>query len=137
MEKRSPTFHGKRSLPVNPIKGLHHMIPGEFGRGIPPAPDQIFNAGFRDGLYRRVPHVQFQNNLNYLKGYVEGCRSVSSQDTFVSCLRSSNLNTVLQCFQNWEIDQERFGIGTIALGYRGDYWIVLVSQDLYEKALPF
>jgi len=113
------------------------MIPGEFGRGIPPAPDQIFSAGFRDGLFRRVPHVQFQNNLHYLKGYVEGCRSVSSQDTFVSCLRSSNLAAILYSFRSWEIDQERFGIGTVALGYRGNYWVVLVSQDLYEKALPF
>lgn len=113
------------------------MLPADNGRSLPPAPDQIFSAGFRDGLFCRVPHVQYQNNLHYLKGYVEGCRSVSSQDTFVAFLQSSDLSTVLRSFRSWEIDQERFGIGTVALGYRGDYWVVLVSQDLYEKALPF
>ena len=73
----------------------------------------------------------------YLKGHIEGCRSVSSQDTFVSRLQRSNLAAILYSFRSWEIDQERFGIGTVALGYRGNYWVVLVSQDLYAKALPF
>jgi hypothetical protein len=44
------------------------MIPRDSWRNNPLAPDQIFSAGFRDGMNARAPHPQFQSNVHYLKG---------------------------------------------------------------------
>jgi len=106
------------------------MIPRDSRRNKPLAPDQIFSAGFRDGMNRRVPHPQFQNNTHYLKGYVEGCRSVGDSSEMVAFWQSSSLDSALQSIRVWEQDQARLGIGSVALSYR-------ISQDLHDAALPF
>ena len=53
------------------------MIPNSSWQGTPLAPDQLFSAGFRDGMNGRATHPQFQDNTHYLKGYAEGCRSTT------------------------------------------------------------
>lgn len=88
-------------------------------------------------MNRRVPHSQFQNNLHYLKGYVEGCRSIPDHSTLVAFCRTHSLDLALQSIQLWEQDRERFGIGSVALSYQNGLWIVLVSKDLHDLALPF
>ena len=113
------------------------MIPRHLRQGTPLAPDQIFSAGYRDGVNRRVPHPQFQTNLHYLKGYAEGCRSVPTCRTPIAFTRSVSLESALQLIASWEQDRERFGLGNVALGYRDGWWIVLVSKDLQDVALPF
>ncbi|MBW4489506.1 MAG: hypothetical protein KME12_17100 [Trichocoleus desertorum ATA4-8-CV12] len=140
------------------------------------APDQIFSAGFRDGINRRTHHPQFCNNSSYLQGYAEGCRSIpdscNTQIRF-SCptcqqdeqrlnatvgsrsiqrsarkvgqavselipfSRRSTLDSALQAMWIWEQDQKRFDFGTVALGYHNGWWLVLVSKDLHDLALPF
>jgi len=85
----------------------------------------------------RAPHPEFQNHSHYLKGYAEGCRSMSDTPTFVAFFQSSSLTEALQSIQLWERDQERFGFGKVALSYHSGYWTVLVTQDLHDVALPF
>lgn len=113
------------------------MIPRDSWRNKSLVPDQLFSAGFRDGMNHRVPHPQFQNNIHYLKGYVEGCRSVSDSSTMIAFCQSSSLDSALQSIHLWELDQARLGIGSVALSYRNGYWVVLVSKDLHDAALPF
>ncbi|MBD2153100.1 hypothetical protein [Leptolyngbya sp. FACHB-16] len=113
------------------------MIPRDSRRNKPLAPDQIFSAGFRDGTNRRALHPQFQNNIHYLKGYAEGCRPVSESSLMIAFCQSSSLDSALQSIHVWEQDQSRLGIGSVALGYRTGYWVVLVTQDLHNAALPF
>jgi hypothetical protein len=113
------------------------MIPRDSRRNKPLAPDQIFSAGYRDGMNGRAPHPQFQNHLHYLKGYAEGCRSIPDTPAFVFFFQSSSLNAALQSIQLWERDQERLGLGKVALSYRNGYWVVLVTKDLHDVALPF
>ena len=113
------------------------MIPRHSRQGTALAPDQIFNAGFRDGMNRRIPHPQFQDNLHYLKGYAEGCCSASDSPTLIAFCQMPSLDFALQSIQHWEQYRERFGFGTVALGYRNNSWIVLVSKDLHDAALPF
>jgi hypothetical protein len=113
------------------------MIPRDSWRNKPLAPDQIFSAGYRDGMNGRAPHPQFQTNVHYLKGYAEGCRSIPDPPTFVAFLQSTSLTAALQSIQLWERDQERLGMGKVALSYRNGYWTVLVTQDLHDLALPF
>lgn len=88
-------------------------------------------------MNHRVPHPQFQANSHYLKGYVEGCRSIPNSPILVAFCRSSSLDSALLSIQLWERDRERFGFGSVALGYRNGWWIVLVSKDLHDRALPF
>ena len=113
------------------------MIPRHLRQGTPLAPDQIFSAGYRDGVNHRAPHPQFQTNLHYLKGYAEGCHSIPNRPTLLAFQQSASLNTALQSIASWEQDQARFGFGRVALGYHNSYWIVLVSKDLHDAALPF
>jgi hypothetical protein len=113
------------------------MIPRYSWRGTPLAPDQIFSAGFRDGMNRRVPHPQFQDNLHYLKGYVEGCRSITPNPELIAFCQMPSLDSALRSISLWEKDRERFGFGTVALGYCNRWWTVLVSKDLHDAALPF
>lgn len=47
------------------------------------------------------------------------------------------LKAALESLQLWEEDQQRYGIGFVALSFHNGYWLVLVSQDLIEAALPF
>jgi hypothetical protein len=116
---------------------LSPMIPRQPRHSKPLAPDQIFSAGFRDGMNHRPPHPQFQDTLHYLKGYAEGCRSVADRPTFVAFCRSASLDTALQSFHLWEKDRERLGFGSVAISFCTGWWIVLVSQDLHDAALPF
>jgi hypothetical protein len=113
------------------------MIPRHYRQGTPLAPDQIFSAGYRDGANHRVPHLQFQTNLHYLKGYAEGCRSVLTYPTLIAFTRSASLESGLQLIASWERDRDRFGFGRVALAYDNGWWIVLVSKDLHDAALPF
>lgn len=94
------------------------MIPRHSRQGTPLAPDQIFSAGFRDGMNRRIPHPQFQDNFHYLKGYAEGCCSIPNNPTLIAFCQMPSLDSALQSIQHWEQDRERFGFGTVALGYR-------------------
>ncbi|MBM0744987.1 hypothetical protein JOY44_26060 (plasmid) [Phormidium sp. CLA17] len=113
------------------------MIPRHTRHGTSLAPNQIFSAGFRDGMNHRVPHAEFQDNLHYLKGYAEGCCSSPASPTLIAFCQMPSLDSALQSIQHWEQDRERFGFGTVALGYRHSLWIVLVSKDLHDIALPF
>jgi len=113
------------------------MIPKQFRQGTPLAPDQLFSAGYRDGRNGRAPLSEFQNNTDYLKGYVEGCRSLPDDTTLINFCQMPSLDSALQSIQLWEQDREQFGFGRVALGFRSDYWIVLVSKDLHDAALPF
>ncbi len=113
------------------------MIPRHSRQGTPLAPDQIFSAGFRDGMYRRAPHPQFQNNSDYLKGYAEGSCSILDNTTLINFCSMPSLDSALQSFRLWEKDRDRFGFGSVALGYRNGHWLVLVSKDLHDTALPF
>ena len=113
------------------------MISRHTRRDTPLAPDQLFSAGYRDGVSRRVPHRQFQDNLHYLKGYTEGCRPISSTPTLIAFCQMPSLDAALQSITAWERDRDRFGFGSVALGYRNRWWIVLVSKDLHDAALPF
>jgi hypothetical protein len=113
------------------------MIPKHSRRKFYLAPDQLFSAGYRDGTNRRAPHSQFQNNHHYLKGYAEGCRSLPDEPTLVAFSKSESLDTALQSLHCWEQDQTHFGFGTVALSYVEAQWIVLVSKDLHDAALPF
>ncbi|MBD1842610.1 hypothetical protein H6F89_04125 [Cyanobacteria bacterium FACHB-63] len=113
------------------------MIPRHLRRVTFPAPDQLFSAGYRDGLHRRVPHPQFQTNPHYLKGYVEACRSAPPCPSLIAFTRSLSLDSALLSIASWEKDQERFGFGSVALSYGNGGWIVLVSKDLHDAALPF
>ncbi len=88
-------------------------------------------------MNRRVPHPQFQTNLHYLKGYTEGCRSVPTYPTLIAFTRSASLDSALHLIATWEQNQERLGLGSVALSHRSGWWIVLVSQDLQDAALPF
>ncbi len=106
-------------------------------QGTPLAPDQIFSAGYRDGLNQRVPHLQFQTNIHYLKGYAEGCRSIPVCASLIRFTRSNKLDHALQSIASWEKDQERLGLGSVALSYHNNDWIVLVSKDLHDAVLPF
>jgi len=120
-----------------PYLRLQTMIPRDSRRNKPLAPDQLFSAGFRDGMNRRVPHPQFENNIHYLKGYTEGCRSIPAYSAMITFCQHSSLHSALQSIRLWEQDQARLGFGRIALSYRSGYWVVLVSQDLHNAALPF
>ncbi|MBD1822908.1 hypothetical protein H6F51_10450 [Cyanobacteria bacterium FACHB-DQ100] len=113
------------------------MIPRHLRQVTSPAPDQLFSAGYRDGLNRRVPHPQFQTNPHYLKGYVEGCRSTPPCPSLIAFTRSPSLDSAFLSIVSWERDQERFGFGSVALSYGDGLWIVLVSKDLHDAALPF
>lgn len=113
------------------------MIPRDSWRNNPLAPDQIFSAGFRDGMNRRVPHPLFQDSIHYLKGYADGCRSYPDSPALIAFCQTLSLDAALQSIEFWQQDQERFGRGTVALGYRDRYWLVLVSKDLHDWALPF
>jgi hypothetical protein len=113
------------------------MIPRDSWRNNSLAPDQIFSAGFRDGMNARAAHPQFQSNVHYLKGYIEGCRSRPDTPPFIAFSQSQNLDTALQSIEFWERDQKRFGFGKVALGFRCRFWVVLVTQDLHDAALPF
>lgn len=147
-------------------------------RNLNVAPDQIFSAGFRDGMNRRAYHPQFCHNSTYLQGYSEGCRSIPDTYThatqtrpncstykqdkerlnatitsrsiqrsarkagqagseLILFSRRSTLDSALQAMWIWEQDQKRFGFGTVALGYRNGWWLVLVSKDMHDLALPF
>jgi hypothetical protein len=113
------------------------MIPRHSWQGTPLAPDQIFSAGYRDGLNQRAPHPQFQTNIHYLKGYAEGCRSIPVCSSLIRFTRSTMLDNAIQSIASWEKDQERFGLGSVALSYHDSYWVVLVSKDLHDAVLPF
>jgi hypothetical protein len=113
------------------------MIPRHPRQGTPLAPDQIFSAGYRDGMHSRAPHPHFQHNLDYLKGYVEGCRATPDRHALINFWQSRSLDSALQAIQLWEKDRERFGMGTVALAYHNDWWLVLVSKALHDQALPF
>ncbi|MBD2024195.1 hypothetical protein [Leptolyngbya sp. FACHB-711] len=113
------------------------MIPNSSWQGTPLAPDQLFSAGFRDGMNARAPHPQFQDNTHYLKGYAEGCRSTTENPELTAFCRISDLTTALHSVHRWEQDRERLGFGKVALGYRDRYWIVLVTKDLHDAVMPF
>jgi hypothetical protein len=113
------------------------MIPRHLRQGTPLAPDQLFSAGYRDGMNRRVPHLQFQTNLHYLKGYAEGGRSIPTYPTLIAFTRRASLDSALRSIAAWEKEQERFGFGNVALSYCNGWWTVLVSKDLQDVALPF
>lgn len=53
---------------------------------------------------------------------------------FHKCL---SLESALQRYQEWEQDRSNYGVGQVALGFDGCYWLVLVSSDLVGAALPF
>ncbi|MEP1080007.1 hypothetical protein NDI52_32085 [Leptolyngbya sp. PL-A3] len=113
------------------------MIPRDSWRGSSLAPDQLFSAGFRDGMNRRIPHFQFQGNIHYLKGYAEGYCSIADGSKMTAFYQSSSLDSALEAIKTWEQDQARLGLGSVALSYRTGYWVVMVSQDLQDAALPF
>ena len=114
------------------------MIPKHPRRDMPLAPDQIFSAGYRDGMSHKAPNRQFQNHVTYLKGYAEGYQSSTSETASLMVFwRSRCLVTALHGIEQWEKDRARFGFGAVALSYRSGYWAVLVSQDLHDAALPF
>jgi hypothetical protein len=39
------------------------------------SPDELYSAGYRDGVALKAKHPQFCINLEYLKGYVAGYRA--------------------------------------------------------------
>ncbi len=39
--------------------------------------------------------------------------------------------------ESWEQDRDRHGIGSTALAFDGRNWVVLVSEDLIKRELPF
>jgi len=47
------------------------------------------------------------------------------------------LPSALHAMQLWEDDQQRFGFGTVLLSYTDGAWVVWVSKDLHDAALPF
>ncbi|MBD2073930.1 hypothetical protein H6F86_08510 [Phormidium sp. FACHB-592] len=51
--------------------------------------------------------------------------------------KHDSLDGALYSFRWWEYSQSVLGFGTIALSFDGYHWLVLVSADLIEKALPF
>jgi hypothetical protein len=51
--------------------------------------------------------------------------------------RRDSLDSALYSFRWWEYSQSALGFGSIALSFDGAQWLVLVSQDLVEAALPF
>ncbi|HIK15206.1 MAG TPA: hypothetical protein IGS53_07975 [Leptolyngbyaceae cyanobacterium M33_DOE_097] len=111
------------------------MIPKHPRRKAYLAPDQIFSAGFRDGMAHRPHHPRFQNHPVYLKGYVAG--SCSGQDEPSPFFEWSDLHGALRSIARWEQDQARLGFGRVALSFRDGWWIVLISEDLYQAALHF
>lgn len=116
------------------------MIPKHSRRKAYLAPDQIFDAGFRDGLAHRPHHPQFQSHPEYLKGYTAGCCSIEDEPSpkipaplspFFQC---SDLDEALRSIARWEQDQARLGFGKVALSFKDGWWIVLISKDLYQAA---
>ena len=51
--------------------------------------------------------------------------------------KRDSLDGALYSFRWWKYSQSVSGFGTIALSFDGQHWLVLVSADLIEKALPF
>ncbi|MGG6298284.1 hypothetical protein ACQ4M4_28295 [Leptolyngbya sp. AN02str] len=47
------------------------------------------------------------------------------------------MDAALQSLHCWEQDQSCFGFGTVSLSYVEAQWIVLISKDLHDAALPF
>ena len=166
----------RQAIALNVLYRLKPMLSRFPRRNLNIAPDQIFSAGFRDGMNRRAHHPQFCHNSTYLQGYAEGCRSLPDScnaEVRLSCptfqqneqqlnatigsrsiqrsaqkagqaaselipfSRCSTLDSALQAMWIWEQDQKHFGFGTVALGYHNGWWLVLVSKDLHDLALPF
>jgi len=117
------------------------MIPKHPGREGYPAPDQIFNAGFRDGLARRPRHPQWQHHPHYCQGYTAASRqsepSPSSTAPLTPFFEWSDLEGALHSLKRWEQDRTRLGFGQAALAFKEGWWIVLISEDLYQAALSF
>lgn len=51
--------------------------------------------------------------------------------------KRDSLDGALYSYRWWEYSQTALGFGTIALSFDGRHWLVLVSQDLLDAALPF
>lgn len=124
------------------------MIPKHSRRKAYLAPDQIFSAGFRAGQTHQNLHPQFRHHPQYLKGYAQGYRAAKSgaksEETsvkppapLVSFFSWSDLDGALHSIQRWEADQAQLGFGTVALGFNNGWWLVLISEDLYDAVLPF
>lgn len=119
------------------------MIPKHPRRRAALAPDQIFSAGFRDGRAHRPLHPQFQHYPAYLRGYATGSHSRAEEPSpeasapLTPFFRWSNLDGALYSLARWEADQTRLGVGRVALSFHDGWWVVLISEDLYQAALPF
>lgn len=124
------------------------MIPRPQRRDTSLTPAQMFSAGYRDGLTHRPQHPQFQHQPNYLQGYSQGSSAAPSPDQagepipntptpLTSFFSWSDLEGALRSLQRWEDDQQRLGFGTVALGFNHGWWLVLISDDLYDAVLPF
>jgi hypothetical protein len=107
------------------------------------APDQIFSAGFRDGMAHRPHHPQFQNHPEYIKGYTAGSCSKQEESSpktpapLSPFFEWSDLDGALRSIARWEQDQARLGFGRVALSFKDGCWVVLISEDLYQAALHF
>jgi hypothetical protein len=119
------------------------MIPKHPRRKIILAPDQIFTAGFRDGLAHRPPHPQFHDHPQYCKGYAAGSGSQQNEPLsnpsapLTPFFAWSDLDGALRSLARWEQDQAQFGFGRVTLSFRNGWWVVLISEDLYQAVLHF
>ncbi|MDX2244789.1 MAG: hypothetical protein NW224_29285 [Leptolyngbyaceae cyanobacterium bins.302] len=119
------------------------MIPKHPRRKAYLAPDQIFSAGFRDGMAHRPHHPQFQNHPEYLKGYTAGSCSKQEEPPpktpapLSPFFEWSDLDGALRSIARWEQDQTQLGFGRVALSFKDGWWVVLISEDLYQAALYF
>jgi hypothetical protein len=51
--------------------------------------------------------------------------------------RCQSLPFALNQIRDWERDRAKYQRGTVALGFDGQLWLVLVSTDLVAAAIPF
>ena len=94
-------------------------------------------------MAHRPQHPQFQNHPEYFKGYSAG--SCSKQDEpspktpapLSPFFKWSDLDKALRSIARWEQDHARLDFGRVALSFKDGWWIVLISEDLYQAALHF
>ncbi len=119
------------------------MIPKHPRRRGHLAPDQIFSAGFQDGVAHRPFHPRFQKHPEYLRGYTAGYGSRRDEPSpktptpLTPFFEWSDLDGALRSIARWEQDQARLGFGKVVLSFRNGWWVVLISEDLYQAVLYF
>lgn len=65
------------------------------------------------------------------------CYSGAALVALIVVSRYPSVDSAIDAFELWEKDQRRRQIGTCAIGFDGQLWTVLASQDLIDASLPF